>query len=53
MESILDSYTGSGDFPLPSKYNEQKQMYVDQLKMMLHKEIYSPGKNFEQESSAR
>ncbi|XP_075989530.1 tyrosyl-DNA phosphodiesterase glaikit isoform X2 [Anticarsia gemmatalis] len=51
LESILDSYTGSGDFPLPSKYNAQRQMYVDQLKMMLHKQIYTPGKNFEPSSS--
>ncbi|CAB3232126.1 unnamed protein product [Arctia plantaginis] len=52
LESILDSYTGSGDLPIPSKLNEQKQMYVDQLKMILHRQLYSPGKNFEKEPSA-
>ncbi|CAH0599570.1 unnamed protein product [Chrysodeixis includens] len=51
LESILDSYTGTGDFPLPSKYNSQKQMYEDQLKMILHKQLYAPGKNFEAEPS--
>ncbi|XP_026725567.1 probable tyrosyl-DNA phosphodiesterase [Trichoplusia ni] len=51
LESILDSYTGIGDFPLPSKFNTQKQMYVDQLKMLIHKQLYAPGKNFEAEAS--
>lgn len=52
LESILDSYTGSGDFPIPSKLQSQKQMYVDQLKMLLHQQLYTPGKNFGTEPSA-
>lgn len=52
LESILDSYTSSGDFPIPSKLASQKQMYVDQLKMLLHKEIYTPGRNFETDSAS-
>ncbi|KAJ8705766.1 hypothetical protein PYW08_012812 [Mythimna loreyi] len=52
LESILDSYTGSGDFPIPAKLSSQKQMYVDQLKMILHKQLYTPGKNFESEQGS-
>ncbi|PZC71015.1 hypothetical protein B5X24_HaOG214440, partial [Helicoverpa armigera] len=52
LESILDSYTGSGDFPIPSKLQSQKQMYVDQLKMLLQQQLYTPGKNFGTEPSA-
>ncbi|CAH1641988.1 unnamed protein product [Spodoptera littoralis] len=52
LESILDSYTGTGEFPIPSKLCGQRQMYVDQLKMMVHKQIYAHGRNFDIDASS-
>ncbi|XP_022818783.1 probable tyrosyl-DNA phosphodiesterase [Spodoptera litura] len=52
LESILDSYTGTGEFPIPSKLSGQRQMYVDQLKMMVHKQIYAHGRNFDIDASS-
>ncbi|KAF9416648.1 hypothetical protein HW555_006078 [Spodoptera exigua] len=47
------SYTGTGEFPIPSKLSGQRQMYVDQLKMMVHKQIYAYGRNFDSEAGSR
>lgn len=42
MESILDNYKGSGDYDIPEKYSLQKNMFVDQLNIIVEKNLYEP-----------
>ncbi|XP_060809336.1 probable tyrosyl-DNA phosphodiesterase isoform X2 [Amyelois transitella] len=43
LESILDNYSGSGEFPIPDKYVHQKHMVSDQLNVIIEKKFYEPA----------
>lgn len=42
VESILDNYKGSGNYDIPEKYSLQKNMFVDQLNIIVEKNLYEP-----------
>ncbi|XP_045457203.1 probable tyrosyl-DNA phosphodiesterase [Melitaea cinxia] len=42
LESILDNYKGPGDYDIPEKYSLQKNMFVDQLNIIVEKNLYEP-----------
>ncbi|RVE48377.1 hypothetical protein evm_006938 [Chilo suppressalis] len=42
LEDILDNYDGEGTFPIPEKYNLQKQMFREQLQVIIEKKLYEP-----------
>ncbi|XP_053601935.1 probable tyrosyl-DNA phosphodiesterase [Plodia interpunctella] len=51
LESILDNYGGTGDFPIPDKFKHQRHMLTDQLKVIIEKNLYEPIKSNSNNSS--
>lgn len=51
VESILDNYSGEGDYPIPSAMQAQCMLISDQIKIILEKGLYTPAKNFIKEST--
>ncbi|GBP52738.1 Probable tyrosyl-DNA phosphodiesterase [Eumeta japonica] len=44
LESILDEYPGTGDFPIPDKFRLERRAIGEQLQIILEKKLYDPGK---------
>ncbi|CAH2229000.1 jg14622 [Pararge aegeria aegeria] len=42
LETILDSWSGSGSFEIPDKYSLQRSMITDQLNIIVEKKLYEP-----------
>ncbi|XP_013174288.1 PREDICTED: probable tyrosyl-DNA phosphodiesterase [Papilio xuthus] len=52
LESILDNYSGEGEYPIPSTMQAQRILISDQLKIIIEKGLYTVSKNFIQESTS-
>lgn len=46
LEKILDAHT-EGDYPIPDKYHLQRQMFTDQLDVIVQKQLYVPKNKVE------
>ncbi|CAH2101303.1 unnamed protein product [Euphydryas editha] len=42
LESILDNFKGSGEYDIPEKYSLQRNMLIDQLNIIVEKNLYEP-----------
>ncbi|CAH2062465.1 unnamed protein product, partial [Iphiclides podalirius] len=53
LESILDNHNGDGDYPIPKDLQPQRQLIMEQLQIIVDKQLYTPvGKTQSQESEA-
>ncbi|KAJ0169792.1 hypothetical protein K1T71_014398 [Dendrolimus kikuchii] len=51
LEEILDAHTG-GDYPVPPKYGLQKPMIIDQLQVIVEKQLYAPKNKVDNSESS-
>ncbi|CAK1587887.1 unnamed protein product [Parnassius mnemosyne] len=42
LESILDNYSGEGDYPIPKELQPQRHLIMDQLQVITEKQLYVP-----------